>query len=163
MQNILQSHTQHHWLCSTYSAICVLSLVLKARAILLNHIMSGLFAVCSSWFIQIMSCKARDEVLAHRHCIFCFYLVGPSLAVYTASFIVLHSSSPLLWFSSSRGSSVISWNFFFGLWKWKLLPFSWYFKSWICTMYYGYIHSKEWLVLYYLQLFVQIVWDIELK
>jgi hypothetical protein len=29
-----------------------------------------------------MGCKAGDEVIAHRHCIFCFYLVGPSLAVY---------------------------------------------------------------------------------
>jgi hypothetical protein len=60
-----------------------------------------------------MGGKAADEVIAHRHCIFCFYLIGPSLAVYTASFIVLHSSSSVLWFSSSRGSSVISWTLFF--------------------------------------------------
>ncbi len=61
-----------------------------------------------------MGGKAGDEVIAHRHCIFCFYLIGPSLVVSTASFIVLHSSSFLLWFSSSssRGSSVISLNFF---------------------------------------------------
>lgn len=107
---IFCNHTQHHWLCSTYSAICVLSLVLKARAIVLNNILSGLFAVCSSRFIQIMGCKAGDEVIAHRHCIFCFYLIGPPLAVYTASLIVLHSSSSLLWFCSSRGSSVTSWK-----------------------------------------------------
>lgn len=59
-----------------------------------------------------MGCKAGDEVITHRHCILCFYLIGPTLAVYTDSFIVLHSSSSLLWFSSSQGSSVINWNFF---------------------------------------------------